>query len=128
MPRILLKGEKKVVAQGIPKMLFFKGGYEVSPDSDVLEVVPSKKMGGLPAALWQVHSVETGQGGVVASSCILSTRRSVNIVVSDPGITGTRLQRPDKNGVWQLLVSRSGAVVASQLRTIKNKCFKIRQL
>ena len=66
MPRILLKGEKKVVAQGIPKMLFFKGGYEVSPDSDVLEVVPSKKMGGLPVALWQVHSVETGQvGGIL---------------------------------------------------------------
>ena len=63
MPRILWKGEKKVVAQGIPKILFFKGCYEVSPDSDVLEVVPSKKMGGLPVALWQVHSVETGQAG-----------------------------------------------------------------
>ena len=25
MPRILLKGEKKVVAQGIPKILFLKG-------------------------------------------------------------------------------------------------------
>ena len=83
MPRILLKGEKKRMAQEIPSILFFKGGYEVSPDSDVLEVVPSKKMGGLPAALWQVHSVETGQGGVVASSCILSTRRSVNIVVCE---------------------------------------------
>ena len=63
MPRILLKGEKKVVAHKIPKILFFKGCYEVSPDSDVLEVVPSKKMGGLPVALWQVHSVETGQAG-----------------------------------------------------------------
>ena len=82
-------------------------------------------MGGLPAALWQVHSVETGQAGVVASSCILSTRRSVNIVVSDPGITGTRLQRLDKNSVSQLLVSRSGYVVASQVRTIKNRCFRI---
>ena len=76
-------------------------------------------MGGLPVALWQVHSVETVQAGAVASSCILSTRRSVNIVVSDPGITGTQLQRPYKKGVSQLLVS----VVTSQLRTIKNKCF-----
>ena len=124
MPRIIWKGEKKGVAQGIPKILFQKGATKYPQILMFWRWCRQRRWEDFLRLCGKFIPWKRARP-VVASSCILSTRRSVNIVVSDPGITGTRLQRPDKNGVSQLLVSRSGYVVASQVRTIKNRCFRI---